>query len=477
MDPICIFDLDGTLVDSMPRYTAGMYKVLDEDGIPYEPDLIKILTPLGYVKSAEYYIRQLGAKGTVESIVRRMEENLKYEYENNIRLKPGVEDYLKQRKAEGARLFVLTASPHIVTDICLKNNGVYDLFEKIWSVEDFGLSKSGTELFYKVAETLDCKTEDVEFFDDNRTALMNAKASGMRCYAVADRQTDEDLRRIREIGDVFVPGFDQPFEAASKDRKGTVCRVCGKIAPLGVSFCPKCGQKIISDEERAAIKQEQEERGRAIRNRNKKILLWVGAVVALIAIVLGIGLPLYNSQFAARGYWTVDQGFYMESASIQINPLKDRYNVTDELSGAMGSGYIIDAAVSNGNYSVSMVIVMHTTKVFRNEDGTPFTEDDMIDHLMETTDMNYHRRITEGDSPDKPYIFNWKHNGLPYRGSYTKLYSRHQGMVLVRKVKESFIIILSVVEDQGYSNGSWGPIQWQLDIIKEYENQESKEKQ
>ena len=208
MQPICVFDLDGTLVNSMSRYTAGMYKILDDEGISYPSELIKTLTPLGYTKSAEYYIEHYGLTDSVETLVKKMEKTLVYEYANNIKLKAGVAEYLKKRKNEGTRLFVLTASPHIVTDICLKNNGVFDLFEKVWSVEDFGLSKSGTELFYRVAELLECKTEDVEFFDDNLTALINSTASGMITYAINDGQEEEDLQKMKAVANHYVASFE-----------------------------------------------------------------------------------------------------------------------------------------------------------------------------------------------------------------------------------------------------------------------------
>ena len=75
MTDICVFDLDGTLVDSMARYAAGILSVLEDEGIPYEPDLIQVLTPLGYTKSAELY-QTMGVSGTVEEIVRRIENKL-----------------------------------------------------------------------------------------------------------------------------------------------------------------------------------------------------------------------------------------------------------------------------------------------------------------------------------------------------------------------------------------------------------------
>ena len=206
---VYVFDLDGTLVNSMPRYEAGMLSILDEAGIAYGDDLIKIITPLGYTKTAEYYINELGLDDSVASIVSKMENKLVYEYSNNIFLKPGVNEYVRRLHAEGARLFVLTASPHIVTDVCLKHNGIYDLFETVWSVEDFGLSKSGTELFYEVARRIGCERDEINYFDDSLIALKNAKKSDYITYAVYDRHEPDEIERMKNEYDIFVGSFEE----------------------------------------------------------------------------------------------------------------------------------------------------------------------------------------------------------------------------------------------------------------------------
>ena len=208
MQKICVFDLDGTLVDSMPSFTRGILKIADDAGLTYDgEELIKILTPLGYTKSAEYYVHELGVPDTVENIVRRIEQNLLYEYTNNIVTKPGVVEYLSRLHAEGARLFVLTASPHLVTDVCLKKNGIWELFEQVWSVEDFGLSKSDTPLFFEVAKRIGCQRDDVHYFDDSLIALANAKRSDYRTYAVYDAQTPDEVARMKREHDVYVASF------------------------------------------------------------------------------------------------------------------------------------------------------------------------------------------------------------------------------------------------------------------------------
>lgn len=193
MADIYVFDLDGTLVDSMPYFSKGILSIADDAGIKYDGALIKILTPLGYVKGAEYYVNELGVNDTVENIVSKINSRLLYEYSNNIFTKPWVKEYLQSLIEKGARMFVLTASPHTVTDVCLKHNGIYDMFEKVWSVEDFGLSKSDTRIFYEVAKAIGCEPRRIHYFDDSLIALENAKKAGYITYGVYDAQTQEEL--------------------------------------------------------------------------------------------------------------------------------------------------------------------------------------------------------------------------------------------------------------------------------------------
>ena len=210
MSGIYVFDLDGTLVDSMPYFTRGILSIADDAGIEYDDTLIKILTPLGYVKGAEYYVETLGVKDTVENIVSKVRSRLQYEYSNNIFTKPYVKEYLNKLHESGARLFVLTASPHCVTDVCLEHNGVFGLFEKVWSVEDFGLSKSDTRIFYEVARTIGCEPHDVNYFDDSLIALENAGKAGYLTYGVYDAQTEEELQRMRNgLADITVMSFSE----------------------------------------------------------------------------------------------------------------------------------------------------------------------------------------------------------------------------------------------------------------------------
>lgn len=205
-----MFDLDGTLIDSMPSFSRVMTSVLDDENIKYDSDLIKIITPLGYEKTAEY-MQGLGVKRSKEQILDYYKTNLYKAYSEEIKLKSGVKEFLTHLKNNGARLFVLTASPHLVTNACLKNNGVFDYFEKVWSVDDFGLNKSDTHIFIKAVERIGCKTSDVNYFEDNVTAVKNAKKAGYKVYAVYDRHPQEDVKELLSVADVFVEDYKKLF--------------------------------------------------------------------------------------------------------------------------------------------------------------------------------------------------------------------------------------------------------------------------
>ena len=207
MESIYVFDLDGTLVDSMSHFSDAMKSVLDDGGILYGDDLIKTVTPLGYRKSAEYYVNTLGIKESVDHIVTLIEQRLYTAYSTKIKLKPGVYEALSQLRKNGARMFVLTASPHLVTDVCLKANGVYDWFEAVWSVEDYGLTKSDPRIFYELAARIGCRMHEIHYFDDNVIAVKNAGLAGLFVYGVEDLQGAAELEDILAHADVYVQSF------------------------------------------------------------------------------------------------------------------------------------------------------------------------------------------------------------------------------------------------------------------------------
>jgi len=203
-----LFDFDGTLVDSMPTYVSVMLRMLDERGVKYEKDIVKIITPLGYRGTAEYY-RKLGVKDSIEDLMTQMNAYAKAEYANNIPAKDYVADTLRQLKSRGASLNVLTASPHTMLDPCLKRLGLFDLFDNVWSCDDFNTTKANPEIYKMAAARLNKEVGEVIFVDDNVNAVTTAKLAGMISYGIFDESSAELVNEMKAASDKYLFSFNE----------------------------------------------------------------------------------------------------------------------------------------------------------------------------------------------------------------------------------------------------------------------------
>ena len=202
-----LFDFDGTLVDSMPAFISVMLRILDENNIKYESDIIKIITPLGYAGTAKYFSEKLGLKVEADKALELMNKYAYDEYAYNIPAKNNVIETLKKLKEQGADLNILTASPHLVLDVCLKRLGIYDIFTNVWSCDDFKTTKANPEIYKMAAEKIGKPVCEVLFLDDNYNADKTAAAAGMKVCGVYDKSSEEYADEIKSVSDYYIKDF------------------------------------------------------------------------------------------------------------------------------------------------------------------------------------------------------------------------------------------------------------------------------
>lgn len=203
-----LFDFDGTLVDSMPTYVSAMLRILDENNISYKNDIVKIITPLGIVGTAEYYIK-MGLSLTKDEIISLMKQYMLEEYFYHIPAKKNVVSVLKKLKDSGGSLNVLTASPHITLDACLKRLQLYDLFDNVWSCDDFGTTKADPNIYKMAADRIGERAENILFLDDNLNADKTAKMAGMMVCGVYDDSSKDYTEEIKTVADYYIYDFSE----------------------------------------------------------------------------------------------------------------------------------------------------------------------------------------------------------------------------------------------------------------------------
>lgn len=207
-----LFDFDGTLVDSMGAFVSAVKRILGENNIQYTDDIFKIVTPLGYKGTAEYF-QKMGLEMSTDELVNLLIEYSFDDYKNCIPAKKNVVKTLEALKETGSDLNVLTAAPHRLLDVCLKRLGMLDLFSNVWSCDDFGMSKTNPEIYIEAASKLGKSVNEILFLDDNFNADKNAKEAGMSVCGVYDESSKQYVDDIKGITDHYIYDFSELLES------------------------------------------------------------------------------------------------------------------------------------------------------------------------------------------------------------------------------------------------------------------------
>ena len=162
----CIFDMDGTLVDSM-HYWKGLGRdYLESLGIRPDERLLWMVKAMTMLEGAAYFMDTFRIPGPPQRIVDEMEAMMEEHYRRDVPLKPGVKAYLERLRERGCRLCVATATNEALSRQCLSRLGVDGLFDFIISCETLGVSKDKPDVYLEAARRLGADPGETAVFED-----------------------------------------------------------------------------------------------------------------------------------------------------------------------------------------------------------------------------------------------------------------------------------------------------------------------
>ena len=197
----CIFDMDGTLVDSMPAWKALGRDYLEERGFHPTQEQLAIMTPMTMEEGTAYLMDTFGIKGPPERIVRDMEEIMERRYRTDIPLKPGAADYLAALEAKGVRMCVATATAEPLARICLERLGIARYLEFILSCETVGVGKTAPRVYLEAARRLGAAPANTAVFEDAFYAARTAKKAGFYVVGIPEATYDAHWSQLSALAD------------------------------------------------------------------------------------------------------------------------------------------------------------------------------------------------------------------------------------------------------------------------------------
>lgn len=206
-----IFDLDGTLLDSMWVWERIDEEFLGARGFAVPPDYQRVIAGLGFRETAEYTIERFHLDERPDDIIHEWNRMAEKMYHEAVGIKSDVRETLEYLKQQGIRLGVATASYGSLFKECLKRNKVYDFFEAFTETKEVERGKGFPDVYIKAAEKIGCRPEECIVFEDVHKAILAAQAGGFYTIGVYDKKSEDSWEEITRDSDLAIKGFKELF--------------------------------------------------------------------------------------------------------------------------------------------------------------------------------------------------------------------------------------------------------------------------
>lgn len=191
-----IFDMDGTLLDSMGMWREVTPRFIKQLGISNSDRLINEIEDMGVEEATRYISEHCPSIGlTAEALTKSWVETVRAYYANEISLKPYALEYIKSLHKNGVHCAVATLTFHELSDAALQHHGISEHLDCIVTAEDVGgVSKKHPDIYLKAAALMGLKPADCVVVEDTAYAMKTAADAGFEVWAVNDPwQNDSEL--------------------------------------------------------------------------------------------------------------------------------------------------------------------------------------------------------------------------------------------------------------------------------------------
>ncbi len=199
-----IFDLDGTLIDSMQIWYEIDRKFLMENGVENPPrEISEKVKRMTVEQSSDFFIKQFNLKCSHEYVIKRIEELVRIEYEEKIPLKPYAIELLDNLDKKGIPYGIATATYSSLAKAVLIRHGIYDRMKFLLTDREYPRGKKFPDIFMGAAELIGTKPEETLVAEDSLHSVKTAKNAGFITATVYDKASEADRAELEKLSDYY----------------------------------------------------------------------------------------------------------------------------------------------------------------------------------------------------------------------------------------------------------------------------------
>lgn len=204
-----IFDVDGTLLDSMEIWEDAGARYLKSINIEPEEDLSEILFPMTIEEAAIYMKKQYALPVEVSEVIQGVLDTVRNFYYTEAPLKEGAEALLKSFEENKIPIAAATSSDKEHIKAAFGRLGVEKYFKEIITCQEIGAGKDKPVIYQEALKCLETKPEETYVFEDVLYAVKTAKNAGFRTVGVYDRFSADKEKEMRDCADFYVTGLTE----------------------------------------------------------------------------------------------------------------------------------------------------------------------------------------------------------------------------------------------------------------------------
>ena len=203
-----IFDLDGTLIDSMNVWSDIDKEFFKMHDLPFEEDYQKEIGHKGLKEIAAYTKSRYNLKESEDEIVTIWLDMAKEAYAYKIPLKEGVKSFLEYLQSKNIKMGIATSNSLELTELVLKHHDIYKYFSKVVTVNELKTNKGSPDIYLHISDSFGLVPSECIVFEDLLTGIRTAKKAGYKVVGVKEISSLDKEKEIREIADLYISNYN-----------------------------------------------------------------------------------------------------------------------------------------------------------------------------------------------------------------------------------------------------------------------------
>ena len=191
-----IFDLDGTLVDSMKYWRSVSRDFMKTKGIDIEDEIQHKMTTMNLDASLKYLKDYYKLEESFEELMRDFSRTVEDFYRNKVETKEGCLEILKYFKDKGMKVVIGTSTAAHFANIVIEKYGIDKFIDGLYTADSVGHLKAEEKFYTSIVEELGERPEDVFLVDDSYLALRTGKKAGLEVIGIYDENSKDTWATI-----------------------------------------------------------------------------------------------------------------------------------------------------------------------------------------------------------------------------------------------------------------------------------------